>query len=335
MLREAGQSAEVVRHQRQRNRDVIRQLGERLRSHPPRALVTLARGSSDHAATYARYLMERRTGVLTSSLSPSIASVYGAVPDLDGTILLAISQSGRSPDLIAAANGAQAKGSFVVAMVNDEGSPLAASADLTIALSAGVERSVAASKSFIASLAAIVDLLAAWTLDPAIETALESLPQNLERALELDWTSAVPLLAGVENLYVVGRGHGFAIAQEAALKLKETCLIHAEAFSGAEVRHGPMALVRPGFPVLLFGQPDQSLQGMSEIALAMEESGASLISSGLKGAPGLNLPVVPADAIISPILQIASFYRLVNALALARGLDPDSPPHLAKVTETR
>ena len=335
MLLEAGQSAKIVHNQRPRNREAMRQLGERLRSRRPRAIVTLARGSSDHAATYARYLIERKTGVLTSSLSPSIASVYGAVPDVDGTILLAISQSGRSPDLLAAASGARAKGSFLVAVVNDEGSPLASLADLTIALAAGPERSVAASKSFIASLAAIIDLIAAWTKDPAVEMALESLPLCLERAFALDWASAVPVLERTENLYVVGRGHGFAIAQEAALKLKETCLIHAEAFSGAEVRHGPMALVRKGFPIFLFGQPDQSLEGMSEIARAMDLSGATLISAGVENAPGLNLPVIAADPLISPILSIASFYRLANALALARGLDPDSPPHLAKVTKTR
>src|SRR2546430_11256778 len=166
MFREAGEAAEVVRRQRSRNAAVIRKLGERLRSHRPRAVVTLARGSSDHAATFARYLIERSAGVLTSSLSPSIASSYGATPDLAGTVALAISQSGRSPDLLTAAEQARVKGAFLVAMVNDEESPLAATADLTIPLAAGPERSVAASKSFIATLAAILDLLAGWTEDP-------------------------------------------------------------------------------------------------------------------------------------------------------------------------
>src|SRR5256885_531057 len=172
MLREAGEAAEVVRRQRRRNTAVIKELGERLRQNRPRAIVTLARGSSDHAATFARYLIERRAGVLTSSLSPSIASIYGATPDLTGMVVLAISQSGRSPDLLTAADQARAKGAFLVAMVNDEQSPLASAADLTIPLAAGPEHSVAASKSFIATLAALLDLLAAWTEDQTIVSAL-------------------------------------------------------------------------------------------------------------------------------------------------------------------
>ena len=335
MLREAGEAPAVVRSQRARNAAVVSELGERLRRNRPRAVVTLARGSSDHAATFARYLIERHARVLTSSLSPSIASIYDATPDLTGMMALAISQSGRSPDLLAAAEQARAKGAFVVAMVNDEESPLAAMADVTLPLTAGQERSVAASKSFIASIAAIVDLLAAWTGDQAIDSALASLPERLEQAWVLDWTAALHPLMSAGDMYVVGRGHGFAIAQEAALKLKETSGLHAEAFSGAEVRHGPMALLRPGFPVLLFAQPDLSAEGLAELAETMSARGAQLISAGSPGAPGIRLPVVPADPMIAPILQIASFYRLANAVAVARGLDPDRPPHLAKVTETR
>ena len=334
MLREAGEAAAVVRSQRSRNAAVISELGAQLRSDRPRAIVTLARGSSDHAATFARYLIERRAGVLTSSLSPSIASIYDATPDLTGMMALAISQSGRSPDLLTAAEQAREKGAFLVAMVNEEESPLAAIADATIPLAAGPERSVAASKSFIASLAAILDLLAAWTEDPAIDSALSGLPEQLERAWTLNWTPAVNPLMNPGNLYVVGRGHGFAIAQEAALKLKETCGLHAEAFSAAEVRHGPMALLRPRFPVLLFAQPDQTLEGVADLAAAADARGAAVISAGLANAAGIRLPVIPADPLIAPILQIASFYRLANALALALGLDPDRPPHLAKITET-
>jgi glucosamine--fructose-6-phosphate aminotransferase (isomerizing) len=334
MFREAGEAAEVVRRQRARNAGTIRELGERLRLNPPRAVVTLARGSSDHAATYARYLIECRAGVLTSSLSPSVASLYDATPDLSGTVVLAISQSGRSPDLLAAATQARAKGAFLVALINDEESPLAAMADVAIPLTAGPERSVAASKSFIASLAAILDLLAAWTQDPAIDVALSALPQKLEEAWTMDWTAALTALTGASDMYVVARGHGFAIAQEAALKFKETCGLHAEGFSGAEVRHGPMALVGTGFPVLLFGQADESLESMVDLAIELASRGACVLSAGIPDAPGLSLSVPVADPLIGPIVEIASFYRLANALALARGRDPDRPPHLTKVTET-
>lgn len=334
MFREASEAAEAVRRQRARNRQTVGEVGARLRSAPPRAVVTLARGSSDHAATFARYLVERFAGVLASSESPSIASVYGATPDLTGTLVVAISQSGHSPDLLAAAEQARAKGGLLVALVNAEDSPLAAAADVVIPLAAGPERSVAASKSFIASLAAVLDLLAAWTADERIEAALSGLPEKLEEAWALDWSAALPVLATATSMYVVGRGHGLAIAQEAALKLKETCAIHAEAFSAAEVRHGPMTLVGPGFPVLLFGQTDESVGGVTDLARDLSAAGATVISAGVPAAEAIVLPVGPVDPLIAPVLEITSFYRLANALALARGRDPDRPPHLSKVTET-
>lgn len=334
MFREAAEAGAVVRRQRARNRAAVARLGEQLRANPPRAVVTLARGSSDNAATFGRYLVERRAQVLTSSASPSVASVYDAVPDMAGSLVLAISQSGKSPDLIAAAEQARAHGALLVALVNDEGAPLAAMADACLPLDAGPERSVAATKSFIASLAALLDLIAGWTGDAAITSALDALPDLLDHAWALDWSPALPLLTGAEHLYAVARGHGFGIAQEAALKIKETCGFHAEAFSAAEVRHGPMALVGPGFPVLLFGQADASLD--SVVALAAEFAGrdAAVIRAGVPGEAGLALPVLDADPLIAPVLEIASFYRLANALAVARGRDPDRPPHLAKVTET-
>ena len=334
MFREAQEAGDVVRAQRDRNRDAISGLAERLRSSTPRAVVTLARGSSDHAATFARYLIETRAGVLTSSASPSVGSIYEATPDLTDALVLVISQSGRSPDLLAAAQQASERGGLVVAMVNDETSPLAALADAVLPLSAGTERSVAATKSFIASLAAVLDLLAAWTEDPAIDAALSSLPAKLGEAWKLDWNAAIPELNGATAMYVVGRGHALGVVQEAALKLKETCGIQAEGFSAAEVRHGPMAVVREGFPVLLFGQDDESLDGVSALASEFAERGARVISAGIANAPGTTLPVTPSDPLIAPVLQIQSFYRFANALAVSRGLDPDRPHHLTKVTET-
>lgn len=334
MFREAAEAAEVVARQRLRNRRTLLYLGERLRDNRPRTIVTLARGSSDHAATFARYAIERHAGVLTSSASPSISSIYDAAPDMTGTMVLAISQSGKSPDLLTAVEQSRENGALIVAMVNDEESPLAAMADVTLPLAAGPERSVAASKSFIAALSAILDLLAAWTENAAIGAALDALPGKLAEAWSLDWGEALPLLSNSRSMYVVGRGQGFAIAQEAALKLKETCAIHAEAFSAAEVRHGPMALAGPGFPVLLFGQEDESLQSVIDLADEFARHQAVVISAGLPGGAGVRLPTVPADPMTAPILEIASFYRLANALALALGRDPDRPPHLAKVTET-
>jgi glucosamine--fructose-6-phosphate aminotransferase (isomerizing) len=334
MFREAAEAGAAVRRQRAANARAVAALADRLRANPPRAVVTLARGSSDNAATFGRYLIERRAHVLTSSASPSIASVYDAAPDMAGALVLAISQSGRSPDLISAAEQARRNGATLVALVNDEGSPLATMADTCLPLAAGPEKSVAATKSFIASLAALLDLIAAWTEDSALSAALDALPDLLDRAWRRDWSPALPLLAHAGHLYTVARGHAFGIAQEAALKIKETCGFHAEAFSAAEVRHGPMALVGKGFPVLLFGQADESRDSVAALAAEFAGRGAALIHAGLPGAPGLALPTLDADPLIAPVLQIESFYRLANALAVARGRDPDRPPHLAKVTET-
>ena len=335
MYREAAQAPDAVREQLQANAARIARLTERLRQAPPRAVVTCARGSSDHAATFARYLIETRLGLLTSSAAPSVSSVYEVRPDLSGALLLAISQSGASPDLLAFVSGARAAGAHIVALVNAENSPLAQLADELIPLGAGLERSVAATKSYIASLAAIVHLVANWTRDVQLAAALQQAPELLERAWQLDWSAAVTRLTPANNLYVVGRGLGLAIAQEAALKLKETCGLHAEAVSAAELRHGPMALVRAAFPLLIFTQNDESRTGVAQLASELAAQGADVLLAGGSAAGANILPTEGAHPVIEPLLFAQSFYRMANALSLARGRDPERPPHLHKVTETR
>ncbi|MGH7023206.1 MAG: SIS domain-containing protein [Caulobacteraceae bacterium] len=335
MAREAAQAPARVRAQLSANESLVKALTARLRKAPPRAVTTLGRGSSDNAATFARYLIETRLGVMTASSSPSVSSVYDAAPDMTGTVCLVVSQSGRSPDLLAAAQAHAAAGALVVALVNDEASPLAAQADVTIPLRAGPEVSVAATKSFITALSAVAQIVAWWSEDSELLRAVQALPDQLASAWELDWSAAAPPLAGAEHLYVVARGLGFAIAQEAALKFKETCGLHAEAFSSAEVRHGPMALIGPKFPVLAFTQDDETEEGVEAAVDAFTRHGAPVIQVGGTGAAGvIRLPMVKAHPALEPIGQIQSFYRLADALARARGFDPDRPSHLAKVTET-
>jgi glucosamine--fructose-6-phosphate aminotransferase (isomerizing) len=206
--------------------------------------------------------------------------------------------------------------------------------DVAVPLHAGPERSVAATKSYIASLSCIVQLLANWRDDAALSAALHRLPEQLERAWRCDWQPAVETLHGAVNLFVIARGFGLGVAQEAALKLKETCGLHAEAFSSAEVEHGPMALVRAGFPVLMFAQDDDTRAGLEALAAEFAARGAQVLLTGAAVPGATVLPSIAAHAVVEPILQIQSFYRMVNALAFARGLDPDRPPHLRKVTET-
>jgi glucosamine--fructose-6-phosphate aminotransferase (isomerizing) len=334
MFAEAAEAGAIVAAQLDANRAAVAALGAELRSRPPRGVLTFARGSSDHAATFAKYLIETRLGILTTSASPSVASVYGSAPDAADMLALAISQSGRSPDILAAAEAAQRSGARLVVLVNDEDSPLARMADVLLPLRAGQERSVAATKSYIASLAAVVQLVAGWAKDKELGQALANAPGLLRTAWEADWSAVGELLSDARGLYAIGRGLGLAVAHEAALKFKETCGLHAEAFSAAEVRHGPMALIGPDFPLLVFRQSDATGDGTDAFVAAMVGEGNHVLVASSSATPGIRLPTPAAHPAIEPLLQIQSFYRAANALALRRGFDPDRPRHLAKVTET-
>ncbi len=334
MYQEAGESAAVVARQLRENDRVVARIGAELRNRPPRAVITCARGSSDHAATYAKYLIETRARVLTASAAPSISSVYGIEQDLDQCLFLAISQSGKSPDLLASVAAAKRTGATIVALCNAPDSPLADAADFSIPLWAGPERSVAATKSYIASLAALAHLVAEWTQDSSLKSSTAALPASIAAAWKLDWEAALPLLVPAEHLYVIGRGLGLGIAQETALKAKETCGLHAEAYSGAEVRHGPFALLGPKFPALLLAQDDATRPGLESLAAELAARGVGVALAGGRALGATLLPTVPGPGVLAPIPMAASLYRLLATLSVARGHDPDRPPHLVKVTET-
>jgi glutamine---fructose-6-phosphate transaminase (isomerizing) len=333
MFQEAGSASDAVRAQAADAANIA-VIGAELRRLRPRAVITCARGSSDHAATYAKYLIETHAKVLTASAAPSVSSVYGISQDVRGCLFIAISQSGRSPDLLASVASAKASGATVLALCNSADSPLMAAADLTMDLRAGLEKSVAATKSYLASLAAIIRLVASWMEDAALHAALEQLPALMDASWKLDWSAALPPLERAANLFVVGRGLGLGAAQEVALKIKETCALHAEAFSSAEVRHGPYTLLQKGFPALLLAQRDGTQPGIETLARDLVERGVPVLLAG-GDAPGATpLPAAAAAAEIAPILLVQSAYRMIAGLALRRGLDPDRPPHLRKITET-
>jgi glucosamine--fructose-6-phosphate aminotransferase (isomerizing) len=335
MYREAHEAADVVARQFAANEALVTTLAQTLRAQPPRFIVTCARGSSDHAAAYAKYVFETQLGIVTASASPSVTSVYAAEQQWQGALFIAISQSGKSPDLLRNAQAAKLAGARVLALVNVVDSPLAGIADTVIPLHAGPERSVAATKSYIAALAAVLHLCARWHGDPALAAALRSLPDALRAGWDADWSALSEGLLDAQNLFVVGRGFGLGIALEAALKFKETCGLHAEAFSAAEVKHGPMALVGPAFPVLVFAQDDDTLQGTLAVADEFRRRGAQVFvaAPGEHGAGTLPVPG-GLPAMCTPLLIVQSFYRAASELALRRGFNPDVPPHLNKVTET-
>ena len=335
MALEAMEAPSVLMRQPEANHTALARLAAQVRGRPPRLVATLARGSSDHAATYGRYLFETLCGLPTSSVSPSLASVYERPLALHDSLFLAISQSGKSPDLIAGAKAARQAGALVVVITNTPDSPLADIAEIRLVLGAGPERSVAATKTFIATLAILARIAGILAGNQTLLAALQDLPVRLEQAVEQNWDQARAVLSAAQNLYVVGRGVGLGIAQEAALKFKETCRLHAEAFSAAELMHGPLALVEPGFPILMFRQHDATASGLTEAADILRGKDAALYVAEAGPRQSGRLPVTgDLHPVLCPIAMIQSFYGLVERVARDRGLDPDNPPHLRKVTET-
>lgn len=334
MVKEAREAAERIALQANQDAHLYRRIGQKLRDLAPRVVVTCARGSSDHAATYLRYLVEVELGLLGASLPPSVSSVYGRQQDLSGCVFITVSQSGRSPDLLAATRSAKASGAYVLALVNVEDSPLAALADDCIPLRAGPELSVAATKSYLCTLAAALRLVSEWAQDSDLRHEVAQLPQKLRESWEYRWDALGASLMQADHLIVLGRGVGLAVAQEAALKFKETCGLHAEAFSSAEFRHGPMALLQHDIPVLQLGQVDASEPASRELAQQLSADGHRVFLAGIAASGPKCLPLPKASASVAPILCAQAIYQLTAGLAVARGLDPDKPPLLRKVTET-
>jgi glucosamine--fructose-6-phosphate aminotransferase (isomerizing) len=336
MLEEACEAPDAVARLLGSDEERYAALGRNLEDHPPQGLLTIARGSSDHAAQYMAYLVMARLGRLVTSLPMSIVTLYQSRLQRQGLVSFAFSQSGQSDDLVLPTRFFRTGGARTVAFVNDSASPLADAAQWMFDLRAGEERSVAATKSYIAQLVAGARLVAAWQADEALQRALGTLPVALRSALEQRWQGGVEALIHVNRLLVVSRGLGLAIAMEAALKLKEVCGIQAEAFSGAELRHGPMALVDEGYPLLVFAPRGPAQAGLLALAEDMRLRGARVLLAAPPDAGPCELPLATSDAEdLDPIVAIQSFYPMVEALARARGRDPDAPRHLAKVTLTR
>jgi glucosamine--fructose-6-phosphate aminotransferase (isomerizing) len=336
MAAELGAAPDVVRAQPSLLREPLADLIKLFRHIPPHFVVTCARGSSAHAATFGKHLIERHLGIPVAAAAPNIATVYRRRMRLEGQLLLAISQSGRSDDLTEFALMARAAGARTAAIVNDTASPLANACEIVLPMAAGTENSVAATKSFIASLAVLLRLAAEWGDEEALRSAVERLPDRLASATGLDWSVALPALSRAESLVTIGRGPTLAIAREAALKLKETCNIHAEAFSGAEFQHGPVALVSPRYPIVLFMPGDEADAGLRQLMLDLRAKAALVFATDDDGPSSGSLPALPRDqADADAVCLIQSFYALAVRIGEQRGTDIDRPRHLQKVTRTR
>lgn len=334
MAREIRETASVVA--RHADLQSIAAFGDALRQAPPALLLTIARGTSDHAAEYLSYLLMRYCGIPAASIPLSLNTLYHTHWQVRDALVLAISQSGASPDLVDSVTNLRQAGNNSVALVNTVPSPLAEASAHVLDIAAGVEHSVAATKSFIATLSVGLRAFNYLFNDDRLSQALTTLPEKLDAAWALDWSTAVATLQKVDRLYVIGRGAGLAIAKEAALKCKETCLIQGEAFSGAEVKHGPMALMNPQQVVLIFAPPDDSQAGLVATAAQFRDMGAQVLLAADEGVASRDLPLIDAG---HPALQglttIQSFYMMAEQLSAARGINTDHPPNLKKRTETR
>lgn len=326
MEKEAKQAPVVVENQLKANQALANTIGENLRQLDPKMVMIIGRGSSDHAGVFGKYLIEIEAGIPTFAAAPSVSSVYGKQLKLDQALVIVISQSGRSPDIIAQAEMAKAAGAYCVALVNDETSPLANIVDDVLPLKAGDEISVAATKSYLATLSALLQLTAHWTQNLELINALNSLPEAMQAIVNTPEQLTPESIAGVKNMVVLGRGLGYAITKEMALKLKEVSSIHAESFSSAEFLHGPVTLVEQGLAILDCQVNDESAEAHSQQIDEMVTRGADIVS-----LQQLDANVHPR---LAPLVVLQRFYLDVAHVAVSRGFNPDEPKGLKKVTRT-
>ncbi len=305
-----------------------------IRAHDPGFLISVARGSSDHACSYLKYASELLLGLPMASVGPSVKSIYGVDMRCPSALCISVSQSGQSPDIVQLTKSLTEGGAYSVAITNDTTSALAQNATSALPILAGPELSVAATKTFVTSLVAGLWLLAEVKGDDTLLAAIHKLPEDLSRAITCDWSAVVEAVDG-QSLFTLGRGMSWAISNEAALKFKETCQIHAESYSSAEVLHGPVSIVDQGFPVIAFSSGDAAEANIAEVADALAAKGAKVFATTNQVSDAVRLPHVRTTHwMTDPVASIASFYGMVETVATRRGINPDAPRHLRKVTET-
>ncbi|HVL99604.1 MAG TPA: SIS domain-containing protein [Egibacteraceae bacterium] len=301
---------------------------------PLRAIVLIARGSSDHAAVYGRYALEAACGVPVALAAPSLHTLYRVPADYAGCLAVAMSQSGRTPEIVTVLDRLQEHGATGVAVTNDTASPLAEVADVVVAMHAGEERAVPATKTFTAQLAVLAFLAEAVGQPPWRAEEWASVPAAVQEVLDDASVAedAVDRIGGAPGLVVVGRGYLYASALETALKLKETASVLAHGYSAADLRHGPIAVVERDFPALVLATPGPTWDDLQDLVGLLRERGARVV----RVAPGgdLTLPATPSEPLV-PLPVAVRGQQLARSLALRRGFDPDSPEGLRKITPTR
>jgi len=321
--------------------DRVAEIGASLAKQDIRYVVMAARGTSDNAARYAQYVFGAQNRLTVALATPSLFSVYRTPPRLEGALVIGISQSGQSPDIVGVLQEARRQGAPTVAVTNEPQSPLAAAATHVIELHAGQERSVAATKTYTAQLAALALLSLSMTGAQARPSVLDAVPDAMEQALrsEAEAQAAAEWVAGSDRCVVVGRGFNYATTFEIALKMKELSYVEAEPYSSADFMHGPIAMVEPGFPVVLVAVGETMPDELAALAESLREHGANLVVLGvdenIRRPTDAWLPVPGGlPEWLTPLVAIVPGQLLAYHLTLARGRDPDRPRTIRKVTLT-
>src|SRR5712672_2152053 len=307
-------------------------VANRIRQADPRVVVISGRGSSGNAGTLLRYLFEARAGLLVSTSARSVLTTYGQSIDMRNAIFIVISQSGRSPDLVIGAQSARKNGALTIAIVNDLTSPVALACALTLPIGAGLERSVAATKSVVLSMMIGVRLVASLTSDDALTEKIKHIPQRFSDALTCDWSAWSGSFVAARAAFVIGRGFGLGPAREIGLKVTETMRLPTLSSSAAEVMHGPLACANSDTPLLVLRQDDGSSAMVDALIADLRTRKLNIFSVG---DPSGTLPwIEPRDPICDVITMLLPAYASIERAALDRGFDPDNPPNLSKITET-
>lgn len=310
----------------------ITEIGRQLAARRPRFALLAARGTSDHAALYTKYLVETVLAMPAGLVSPSTYTIYRARPDLTDVLFVAVSQSGRSPDLVQSLITARECGALTLAVTNDAGSDLATAAEAHVDIAAGPERSVAATKTYTTELLALYLVVAGLAGRPVPD--LGGLPDA--GSATLDQRDAVAACASrlrfAERIVTTGRGLSYPTAREGALKLMETCAVPALAFSGADLLHGPLAMVNAVVPVIAVAAPGEAGAALESALESVRSSGGDVIRVAADG--DLRVASAGIDPELVPVLEIMPLQLLALELALSRGDDPDQPRGLNKVTKT-
>lgn len=326
MALEATEAGEKIAAQLATNQPLMLKLAKTINEFEPQQVMLVGRGSSDHAGVFAKYLIEIETGIPTFAAAPSVTTIYKKQLRLTKTLVIIISQSGRSPDILQQAKQLKAGGALCIALLNDEQAPLAEIVDCVVPLLVGQERSVAATKSYLATLAAILQLVAHWQNNQDLINALKDIPKAMQVAVNAKPQLELAHLSEVKNLVVLGRGFGYAISKEIALKLKEVCGIHAEAFSSAEFLHGPVTLVENRIKVIDVQIRDESMQAHNDQINDIIARGGNLVH--------LHQIDIQLHPRIAALALLQRFYLDVEKVAVGLGFNPDEPGGLKKVTET-